>query len=261
MITILDADFYKLRHNIGFKLLPFVVIAWSVITSCFMLFIENGATVEGEYFTNSDVFGFMPAGYLGARALSTISNVYSMVIIVFCGLFISTEFTQGTIRNAICDGVPRVKMYVSKLIACAAMLALCMFVSVVSFIAGFTILYGFGDGAGFFRDTAMVFAMQFLYHLTYAGIGCCLSFLIPNIALGVAAGIVMVILEGVLVEICSAFDVLHRIAPLIPQYYVTRLNDNLYNSGFLVSGVLVSIVFVLITVVIGCMVFRQQDIK
>ncbi|MDR1100534.1 MAG: ABC transporter permease subunit [Treponema sp.] len=261
MTTILDADFYKLRHNIGFKLLPLVVIAWSIITSCFMLFIENGATVEGEYFTNADVFGFMPAGYLGAHVLSTVSNVYSMVIIVFCGLFISTEFTQGTIRNAICAGVSRAKMYVSKLVVCAAMLAFCMLVSVVAFIAGFTVLYGFGDGTGFFRDTATVFVMQFLYHLTYAGIGCLLSFLIPNIAFSVAAGMVVVILEGVLVEICTAFDALNGIAPLIPQYYVTRLNDNLGNFGFLVSGILVSIVFILITVVIGCMAFRRQDIK
>ncbi|MDR1147191.1 MAG: ABC transporter permease [Spirochaetaceae bacterium] len=261
MTKILDADFYKLRHNIGFKLLPLVVIAWSIVTSCFMLFIENGATVEGEYFTNADVFGFMPAGYLGAHALSTISNVYSMVIIVFCGLFISTEFTQGTIRNAVCAGVSRAKMYISKLAACAAMLALCMFVSLVSLVTGFTVLYGFGDGAGFFRDTAMMFAMQFLYHLTYAGIGCLLSFLIPNIAFAVAAGMVIVIFEGVLVEICTAFDALHGIAPLIPQYYVTRLNDNPGNFGFLVSGALVSIVFVLITAVIGCMAFRRQDIK
>jgi ABC-2 type transport system permease protein len=261
MRTILNADFYKLRHNIGFKLLPLAVIAWSIITSCFMLFIQNGATVEGEYFTNADVFGFMPAGYLGAHALSTISHVYSMVIIVFCGLFISTEFTQGTIRNAICAGVSRIKMYVSKLCACAAMLSLCMFVSIIAFIAGFTVLYGFGDGTDFFRDTATVFVMQFLYHLTYAGIGCCLSFLIPNIAFSVAAGLVTVILEGVLVEICTAFDALHGIAPLIPQYYVTRLNDNPDNPAFLISGALVSIAFILITVVIGCMVFRRQDIK
>jgi hypothetical protein len=77
----------------------------------------------------------------------------------------------------------------------------------------------------------------------------------------VAAGIVIVIFEGVLVEICTAFDALNGIAPLIPQYYVTRLNDNLDNFTFLVSGALVSIVFIFITVVIGCMVFRRQDIK
>jgi ABC-2 type transport system permease protein len=260
MTTILNADFYKLRHNTGFKLLPLAVIVWSIITSCFMLFIENGATVDGEYFTNADVFGFMPSGALGAHALSAISNVYSMVIIVFCGLFISVEFTQGTIKNAICIGISRNKMYVSKLIVCAVMLAFCMFLSVSSFVAGFTVLYGFGSGTGFLRDTATVFAMQFLYHLTYAGIGCLLSFLIPNIAFSVAAGIVIVILEGALAEICASFDTLRGIAPLIPQYYVTRLNDNLNDFGFLLSGALVSLAFILITAVTGCMVFRRQDI-
>jgi hypothetical protein len=88
-----------------------------------------------------------------------------------------------------------------------------------------------------------------------------LAFLIPNIVLTVAVGIIIVIFSGVLVEICTAFDILNGIAPLLPQYYVSRLNEQSHNTAFLITGAAVCVVFVALTAVIGCMLFRRQDIK
>jgi ABC-2 type transport system permease protein len=226
-----------------------------------MLFVSGGATVEGEAFTVTDIFGFEPAGRLGAGALATLSNLYGFIAAVFAGLFISTEFSQGTIRNSLCTGVSRTKVYLSKLAVSAALLALCMLLSCLTFIAGFTAAYGFGGVDGFVRDTLIIFFMQFLYHFTYAGIGCLLAFLIPNIVITVAVGVIIVVASGVLVEICSAFDVLKGIAPFIPQYYVTRLNSELHNTLFLATGAAVSLAFTALTAIIGCALFNRQDIK
>ena len=261
MTAILDAELFKLKSNIGFKLLPPAAIIMTLVTIGFMLFVSSGATVEGEAFTVTDIFGFEPEGYLGARALVTLSNLYGFIAAVFAGLFISTEFSQGTIRNALCTGISRTKVYLSKLIVSALLLLLCLFLSFVTFIAGFTVIYGFGNSAGFLRDSIIVFMLQFLYHSVYAGISCFLAFLIPNIVITVAAGIIIVVTSGVVVDICSAFDALNRIAPLIPQYYVTRLNGELQNPQFLVTGAFVSIIWITLTAVIGCALFYRQDIK
>ncbi|MDR1453700.1 MAG: ABC transporter permease [Candidatus Margulisbacteria bacterium] len=261
MTTILNSDFFKLWRNIGFRLLPIATIICTVVTACFMLFVQSGATVEGEVFTAVDVFGFIPVGSLGAYALTTISNLYGFIVVVFSGLFISTEFAQGTIRNALCAGASRSKVYLSKLAVNAVMLILCMSVSTLTFIASFTALYGFGDPAGFITNTVLVLGMQVLYHLVYAAIGCLLAFLVPNIAFSVGVGLVFVGLQGVLVEICSAFDVLNPLAPFIPHYYIMRLTENFHDAAFLAHGAAVSIIFVLATVVIGCLLFKRQDIK
>ncbi|MDR1326452.1 MAG: ABC transporter permease, partial [Treponema sp.] len=197
MTNILNAELYKLKSNIGLKLLPLAAVVMPLVVVGFMRFVSGGATVEGEAYTVTDVFGFEPAGYLGAGALSTLSNLYGFIAAVFAGLFISTEFSQGTIRNALCIGVSRTKVYVSKLAVSAALLALCMFLSCGTFIAGFTVTYGFGGGADFLRDTLTVFCMQFLYHFTYTGIGCLLAFLIPNIVITVAIGVIIVVASGV----------------------------------------------------------------
>ena len=261
MTALFNAEFFKLKSNMGFKLLPPAAVIMSMVTVGFMLFVSGGATVEGEAFTVTDVFGFEPEGYLGARALAVLSNLYGFIAAVFAGLFISTEFSQGTIRNALCVGVSRTKIYLSKLTVSAALLALCMFLSCVTFTLGFSAVYGFGNGANFLRDSLVVFALQFLYHFCYAGIGCLLAFLIPNIVITVAVGIIIVVASGVIVDICSAFDALKRIAPLIPQYYVTRLNGELHNPSFLLMGAAVSVVFVTLTAIAGCALFQRQDIK
>jgi ABC-2 type transport system permease protein len=261
MTNILSAELFKLKSNIGFKLLPLAAVIMPLVTIGFMLFVSGGATVEGEAFTVTDVFGFEPAGHLGAGALATLSNLYGFIAAVFAGLFISTEFSQGTIRNALCVGVSRTKVYFSKLAVSAVLLAFCMFLSCVTFIAGFTLTYGFGNGANFLQDSLTIFFMQFLYHFTYAGIGCLLAFLIPNIVITVATGIIIVVASGVVVEICTAFDVLNGIAPFIPQYYVTRINGELHNPLFLAMGAAASIVFVVVTAIAGCMLFKRQDIK
>jgi ABC-2 type transport system permease protein len=263
MTRILNAEFYKLKSNIGFKLLPLAAVIMTVVAIGFMFFVSSGATVEGERFTVTDVFGFEPAGRLGAKALATLSNLYGFIAAVFAGLFISTEFSQGTIRNALCIGTSRTKAYLSKLTVSAAVLALCMALSCAAFIAGFTLTYSFGGTTaigGFWRDTLTVFALQFLYHFTYAATGCLLAFLIPNIVITVAIGIITVVASGVVVEICSAFDTLNGIAPFIPQYYVTRLNGELHNTMFLVMGAVVSVGFVAITTIAGCALFKRQDI-
>ena len=263
MTTILNAEFYKLKSNIGFKLLPAAAVLMTLVTIGFMLFVSGGATVEGESFTVTDVFGFEPEGRLGAGALATLSNLYGFIAAVFSGLFISTEFSQGTIRNALSVGVSRTKVYLSKLAVSAALLALCMLLSCITFIAGFTLTYGFGVTGieGFLRDALTVFFLQFLYHFTYAGIGCLLAFLIPNIVITVAIGIIIVVASGVVVEICTAFDALNGIAPFITQYYVTRLNGELHNPLFLAKGAVVSVVFVTLTAAVGCALFKRQDIK
>jgi hypothetical protein len=108
------------------------------------------------------------------------------------------------------------------------MLALCLFLSCITFIAGFTIAYGFGRGSGFIQDTAIIFVMQFLYHFTYAAFACLLAFLIPNIVMTVAVGICSVFFSGVLLALCADFDGLKSIVMLMPLYYVKGLNGQLH---------------------------------
>jgi ABC-2 type transport system permease protein len=262
MTSIINSDFYKLLKNIASWLLPVAALAATIITAFFMFFVDNGLTVEGgESVSSMDVFGFLPSGAQGALAMSSISSLYAILAVVFSGLFISNEFVNGTIRNSLCIGKSRVGVYLSKLLSSAFMLLVIMVVSLAAFILSFSIMYGFGDGGGFFLDTLKVFGLQFLYHMTFAAVACMLAFLIQNIVFSVAAGIFWAMISGVLTDVFTAFDGLGFFAWLMPNYYITRIAENLNNSAFIAQSIVVSMMFIAVTAIVGCVVFRRRDIK
>ena len=261
MKNILKSDFYKLQYNPARKLLPLAAIVITLVSVGFMLFVSGGATVDGESFTVTDVFGFEPAGSRGAQALAVLSTLYGFIGVIFAGLFISTEFSQGTIRNALCCGVSRTQGFLSKLVVGAVFLAVCMFLSCLTFVISFTAAYGFAGNADLLRGMALVFGMQFLYHFTFAAISCLIAFLIQNIVITVAAGMGIVFFSGIFVSVCESFDALKPIARFMPNYYITRLNDELYNTLFLVQGAAVCVAIIAAAAIIGCLLFKKQDIK
>jgi ABC-type transport system involved in multi-copper enzyme maturation permease subunit len=261
MKNILKADLCKLKYNRGVKLLPLAVVVASLAMVAVTFFVSSGAKVEGGSVAIADMYGFEPAGRAGAKALVTLSNIYGFIAVIFAGLFTATEFTQGTIRNALCVGVSRTKVYLSKLAVSLIFLAVCMAISCIVFIVSFSVFFGFGDAAGFLRETVLLFRMQWLYHCAYAAIGCFLSFLIPNIVITVAAGMGIVIFSGILNAMSGKFDALNGLGPFIPNYYITRLNGELHNTQFLVMGGLLCIAIITLTAVIGCAAFNRRYIK
>jgi ABC-2 type transport system permease protein len=226
-----------------------------------MLFVDSATVEGGEAVSAMDVFGFAPAGALGAHAMSAITNLYAILAVIFGGLFISGEYVNGTVRNAVSIGKSRVQMYLSKLLAGFTMTLLVMLASLLAFIGSFTVLYGFGDGSGFLVETVKLFALQFLYHAAYAALACMLAFLIRNIVFSVSVGIFAVIISGVLTDIFTAFDGLGIFARLLPNYYITRLAEHLNDPAFIIQSVIASLVFIVVTAIIGCVCFRRRDIK
>jgi ABC-type multidrug transport system permease subunit len=71
----------------------------------------------------------------------------------------------------------------------------------------------------------------------------------------------IVFFSGIFVSICESFDALKPIARFMPNYYITRLNDELYNTLFLVQGAAVCVAIITATAIIGCLLFKRQDIK
>jgi ABC-2 type transport system permease protein len=262
MTNIIESDFYKLRRNISSWLLPAAAAVATIVTAVFIYFVDNGLTVEGgEAVSSFDVFGFIPTGTQGALAMSSISNLYAILAVVFSGLFISNEFVSGTIRNALCIGKSRTGIYLSKLLSGAATLLVTMFVSLVAFVGMFSIMYGFGDSGGFLMEMLKVFALQYLYHMTFAAVAFMLAFLLQNIVFSVAVGIFWTVISGVLTEILTAFDGLGFFARFMPNYYITRLTENIGDGSFVLQSVLVSVIWIGVTALVGCEVFGRRDIK
>lgn len=103
MHNILSADFFRLRKSRLFRFFIAAEICWSALLSWL---VYDSVSVFGLIYlkTNLNLYLYMPVFYLCvAEAL-------------FCGFFIGTDYSDGTIRNKIIVGQTRIKIYFSNLI-------------------------------------------------------------------------------------------------------------------------------------------------
>lgn len=113
MINLLNADFVRLRKSKLFWLFLAAAFLWSV-TMCFM--IDDGVKTFGERYltTSGGLYVLMPLFYIAPAEA------------IFCGFFIGTDYSDGTIRNKILIGCRRRDVYLSNfIISCFAGLMLC----------------------------------------------------------------------------------------------------------------------------------------
>ncbi len=70
---------------------------------------------------DSSLYAQLPVEYRNADGLIFVGALYIMfAVAVFIGIFVGTEYSDGTIRNKIATGHTRSSIYISKLIVCAA---------------------------------------------------------------------------------------------------------------------------------------------
>lgn len=126
MRNLLSANFLRLRKSVIFWLGMAVMMGMSLLA------------VTTMYRESQDVAGYYPhidnILFSGAQFLP-------IVAAVFIGLFIGTEYSDGTIRNKIVAGQSRAAIYLANLITCSAALVLMHLVTLLVIVAvGFPLI-------------------------------------------------------------------------------------------------------------------------
>jgi len=109
MRNLLSANFMRLRKSVVFWLGMIFMFSMATVASTTMY--REGQTIAG-YQPHIDNILFSGAQFL------------PIVAAVFIGLFIGTEYSDGTIRNKIAAGQSRAAIYLANLITCSAALLL-----------------------------------------------------------------------------------------------------------------------------------------
>ena len=134
MSRLLAANFTRLRKNklfylcLGFMIFLAVTLPISQAHQIAELNQQRGT----EYETVLDQQYFIFVMFIG------------LVASVFCGMFLGTEYSDGTVRNKIVVGHKRTSVYLANLITCAsASLMMCIVFIAVYLAVGYPLLGGF----------------------------------------------------------------------------------------------------------------------
>ena len=169
MCKLLSADFARMKKNkffwLGIAFMVFVGIMTPVMNYIDMIQTKNSDTLEGGFFS--------------------FSLLIVIVSAIFSGLYLGTEYSDGTIRNKIIVGHKRWGIYLSNLIVCTVSgIIMCLAFIAVYLGVGIPLFGGFHLSAQ--HVVTMVLGI-FVMSLAFAGIFTMIAMLNQNKAVAAVA--------------------------------------------------------------------------
>lgn len=247
MTTLISAEWYKMLRDKALAVILAGVTAQTLILVLEQYFKTEEPSILGQF---------------GVMAPVDTSILLQVWLIAFIGYFIASEFQNGTMRNILALGKNRTHVYLSKLLSASiAMVVIYATASIIA-TAGFSAVAGFGDMTSneFWRFFTWNFSMQTLYHLTFAATFTMFAFLSRSlgmtILLGIGYWIVKMFLPFFLSTVGLAFAVEY-----LPDYYIGAFEQLSGDPAFITKGITVSAAYIVITSIIGCIVFNKSDIR
>lgn len=121
------------------------------------------------------------------------------IILIFVAFLITSEYSNGSIRQMACRGIPRWKLVLGQYIAMAATLTVALFTFGIINLVIFTLLFQLGE-----VDIGVLIRMNFgllCMILGTTAIGTFLSYLIKNVGITILASICIVIGSPIFVDV------------------------------------------------------------
>ena len=240
MFNLLRADFYKLRKSKAFL---FTAVACLGIGAIHMLIPDAPADLMG-----------IDSGLGALEMLAT--NFHAQIFVAFVVVFITAEFHLGTIKNTISRGTGRMKLYLSKFIVTSVATLLLLFVYTLVHVVFGTMRWGFSpyEGIPVYQIVNLI-GWHMLFVTAYTALFMLISIAFRNLAGAMVASYLYLITVALLLPADGA----------LVRY---ELQWNVRNFGTLElayenhwHGIVVALAWLVVSLALGVVIFRRQDIK
>lgn len=285
MNRLIRAELFKLFKNKTFRVVCIIAlvisIGMTIISSPLMhkTFNEVQVALAGQEMyqdlTSEPVHigslgvSYTPEDYFNPKASEVFSSAFGVGLFeifaaVIVGAFLAKEYSQGTIKNVLAYGRRRSDFYLAKFIALITSGAVVLLCLTLIPTVGTTIINGWGETFKFSQVIRMAesFGAGLLAYASVVSIIMALSILIKSN--GGVIGITMGVILGagsILSLSYGKYKIFDNVFKITPYY-----NDQLAVSAIAAAGdigrsALISLLTMIIFLVIGCTIFKRQDIK
>ena len=239
MLNLLRADFYKLRRSKTF----FICLGILALIVAYII-IDFGSSAH--------IKEYSPSTFHWIYMLFQVPYFIPLLQSIFITMFITTEYSNGTIKDSVSLGFSRTKIYMSKLVTISMGSILMMLTAMLSIV----IIYGsflMGDLLLLVR----IFIIKSLLYTAYGSIFLMIAFLIKNIGGTMAFSIFFSLILGSLGSIVGngylgrtlLFMNFSPNAMPHPQAVDIRI------------AITVALLYLVLCSGIGGFIFKKQDIK
>lgn len=255
MINMLKSDLYKLVFRKAFYICGLIAGGLGV----FLVILLNN--VIGDL---SDY------GYNGINSITMGLGQVTLLASIFISMFVTSEFSYGTIKNICARGVDRYKVYLSKLmISVFTTVAYSVFASICGFIAG-SIMWGVGEfKQDEFLQILKLFGLFLLAEICLQSVFVMVSFLVRHMggAIAINLGIMMsadIVIFPILDFAIKKLD-WFKFEGSVSKYWVGNYTAQFLSKDVEQSvinlGIIVCLTYLVISTLIGIFDFYRRDVR
>ncbi len=273
MTTLIKADRYKLRKSRSLKVCLIVAFGLGILMAVLyhMAWKTLGDNLEAtrsmmtafgsDEKTVDEMLSIIPEENLWAyitTALADTNVLYIAAIVI--SIFVGSEYSMGTIKNAVARGYARPAIYGSKLLL--SMLA--MLLVVVAYVLGGgtvgVVLYGFSAKAAV-GQMFLQMAAYLVEYIAVCGLYVMIAVLLKSTGHAIAFSLVMPMLVSSVLQIVVMAYSNNDLISRLWLFQTVTATQQLCQYGNAHVPFLSAAVYFTVTLVIGLFVFHRQEIK
>jgi|BioPla2DNA2_1021312.scaffolds.fasta_scaffold10041_4 ABC-2 type transport system permease protein len=267
MTKLLKSNFYRLFKSRAFYICTIVYTGLMTLSLVLLklldnLFDDSSSAEEISFLNLKDGIGLGIANFSDGQVL--------LFLAIFISIFITAEYTYGTMKNIVSKGFEKYKIYLSYVItltlAAYIMVAFCFLITTItgSIITGSIASY---NGPVLLKTLRLV-VIEMLLHSAITSVFVMVAMTIRSNG-GVIAINICILMFG-----SMAYEILNLIVKNLLEID-TKLNfgdyslqNNIYaagqtldNGGEIIRPILVGLFFLVISTALGILAFRKSDVK
>lgn len=266
MLNIIKSDFYKLKKSKAFWICAALCVVFSVLSVvAYQANIQRDLSFQNpadhDYIQALELTKHVSAVWGLEQFLPLNFNI--LIVGVFIAIFVTSEFTYGTMKNTLSRGADRVKVFFSKVTVCgtAAVIMQVLFLSGL-LVAG-SIVWGFDPhGISTIGSLLRVLLLQLLVILAYTTLFTFISTAIRSNGGSIATNILCATMIS---TFFSALNMLFGYKIVVNDYWIGGVVSKLATfapaSGDVLHGILVVFAWSIASLLVGIILFKKQDVK
>lgn len=257
MLNILKTDFYKAFRTPSFWVISVITILSSLLSSFSLFWLLT----QPEFMAQPELAVFMdiPTNFFGA--IPRIITGCIFLIGIFAVMFSVSDFNYGTIKNIASKGYRREYIYFSKFVAAIGIAIINLLLSCLTAFITAQIMIN-NKISGFFdynNEFFVSLSKQLLTIVAYISIAVLLAMLFRSLGSALSVFLAYFFLEDSIVQLINKLihDVFNSDFSVAPYF----INGVFSDPNKTVQGVIVLLIYIVVTTAIGLYTFRKRDIN
>lgn len=270
MLNIIRGDLYRLKKSKSFIVCLAIILAITVLSYFTM---EWAIKIASEEALNTsdvitiDVIEELTELTSADLISSVISSEYtSIVFAIFVCIWVTSEFTCGAAKNTVGKGCSRVRIFFAKYITSVGIVFLMNIISfIIMLVSGIIISGTSGLNGEFFIEVLKYILMKLVLLSAYVGAITAVCELTRSLVAGI---VISVVFEMFSVKLANGIDLLLDLVGLdfeVSEYWITTTMYECYygaiSTDFVLRAVIVTAIWLTISLAAGLLHFKKADIK